>query len=288
MATDQRNLPAYFSGNTDFQTWVQGLEAQFSACNLTQTADTGQINSATVTLPAANASAGYHIYRFNDSQQTARPMYLKLEFGVSNTTDKPNLWLTMGSGSDGAGNLTGSVTSRKSLNTTTSKSAGITLPSYCSGDGSRISLVTNYDSASANFGLAFVIDRTRDANNNTTSDMVTVYQGATASGSWCQSIYSGGAITGSTSAPFGAMGISGSIPSGIGLTSLGGNVALWPAMVVAGQIRYLLSICNYNTADISASSTISVTNLGGTHTYITLPSHGGLPFGQMAPAYIWE
>lgn len=98
-----------------FRNWVQEIITMlFTTLGVTQTTDTGQINTASVTRPsAANTSAGYVIGSFNDSHQTASPVYIKLEFGTgSSATTTVQMWITIGTGSNGSGTLTGVVGSR--------------------------------------------------------------------------------------------------------------------------------------------------------------------------------
>ena len=75
---------------------------------LVQTSDTGQIDTATVTRPITAITAGYETFRFNDSLQGIAPMFMKLEFGSGdNTPVTPAMWVTVGTGTDGAGTVTG-------------------------------------------------------------------------------------------------------------------------------------------------------------------------------------
>lgn len=105
-----------------FRAWVAEVKTMlFTTLGLTQTADTGQINTATVLVPAASTIAGYVIGRFNDTLQSTAPIFFKLEFGTGPSTTGPQMSITVGTGSDGAGNLTGLVT-------TASVSCGSAIP----------------------------------------------------------------------------------------------------------------------------------------------------------------
>src|SRR4051812_25718504 len=104
MAFDTRTLPAYLADDATFRTWAQGIHAQIVATGaLTQTADTGQVNLTTATRPLANAFAGYEIFAFNDALQATAPLYLKVEYGVGATQDRPSLRVSAGSSTNGAG-----------------------------------------------------------------------------------------------------------------------------------------------------------------------------------------
>lgn len=99
-----------FTTDAKFRSWGSAVSAAIVASGLTVTADTGQINWTTVTRPtAANTKAGYEIYRFNDTAQATYPIYLRIDYGSSAQASGqgPATWLTVGTGSDGAGNITG-------------------------------------------------------------------------------------------------------------------------------------------------------------------------------------
>lgn len=78
---------------------------------LVQTTDTGQMNFATVTVGGASSNTrGYTIYRFNDALQATSPIFIKVEWGVGATTGRMRALISMGTGSNGSGTLTGPVT----------------------------------------------------------------------------------------------------------------------------------------------------------------------------------
>lgn len=88
-----------------FRTW--GAEIGINMVGLVQTADTGQINWVTVTRPGVNTAAGYEIWRFADST-----LFLKIEYGTGSGAAVPQMWITVGSGSNGSGTLTGQLSTR--------------------------------------------------------------------------------------------------------------------------------------------------------------------------------
>lgn len=95
-----------------FQAWYGELKTLlFTTLGLTQTADTGQIGAAAV-RPGTNTAAGYVIGRFNDTAQATSPIFFKLEFGTGSSAANPALWITIGTGSNGTGTLTGTVGTR--------------------------------------------------------------------------------------------------------------------------------------------------------------------------------
>lgn len=97
--------------DADFQQFVQKYEAAILASGFLEVApDTGQLNPLTIARPGAiNTYAGYRIYRAKDPLAATRPFYVKIEYGVGSTLDRPFARRTLGTGSNGAGTLTGPV-----------------------------------------------------------------------------------------------------------------------------------------------------------------------------------
>jgi hypothetical protein len=91
-------------------------DAMLSA-GLVQTADTGQFNIATLvdgtSYGGANAvNFGYWIFRFNDSSQATWPVFIKVAVDtLASSTYRERLIITVGTGSNGAGTLTGQISS---------------------------------------------------------------------------------------------------------------------------------------------------------------------------------
>ena len=104
--------PADHTTTAGFRVWGSEFHAQLVAVGLTLTSDTGQINWTTITIPAINTSAGYEIWRFNDTLQATTPVFLKIEFGTAGVATQPAVWITVGNGSNGSGTLTGLTSSR--------------------------------------------------------------------------------------------------------------------------------------------------------------------------------
>jgi hypothetical protein len=97
---------------------------------LIQTADTGQIDWTTVTMGGSGVD-GYEIWRFNDALQASAPVFMKIGYGNANLTTVPGVYLQVGTGSDGSGNLTG-LTTTGFNKTGYTNSGGDTVPRVCS------------------------------------------------------------------------------------------------------------------------------------------------------------
>lgn len=292
MATDSRSLLAFFNADADFQAWCQGLAAQLVAAGMVKTTDTGQINNATVTKPgAANTAQGYEIYKFSDALQASYPIFFKIEYGSATAATDPGIWITVGQSSNGAGTITGTVTARIQIRSGGTKSNGVSLTSYCSGDGSRLSLMSNYDPASNSFSLGVIIDRLRDSSGTATTDGVCYIALATSGvGPVVQTIIGSTLQTSITNSAclIGTQLTGGKL--GAGNSSVSGLVTCMPLIILAGQPRFLLGGLVYANVDIAGNTTISVTNLSSTHTYQTFPQTTTGMLGNSGDriAMIWE
>jgi hypothetical protein len=134
--------------DAEFRALVAELQAKWAAVGLVQASDTGQINSSTATRPAStNTTAGYEVWKFNDTLQATAPVYIKIEYGVGATTSIFSLWITVGTGSNGSGTLTGTALSTRrqcTSNSSTGFNTAAVYTSYlCYKDGS-LGLVHKY------------------------------------------------------------------------------------------------------------------------------------------------
>ena len=95
------------------KTWITSFFNNLAACGLVQTSDTGQLDPSTIAaVPAAGSYFGYHVYRFNDTQQSNKPVFLRFvpyvgSYGGANCG---GVAVTIGFATDGAGNITGANT----------------------------------------------------------------------------------------------------------------------------------------------------------------------------------
>lgn len=96
-----------------------------------KTADTGQIDWATVTRPGTSAVAGYEIRYLNDSLHGTAPIVAKIEWATGTNATTPVMFLTVGTGSNGSGTITGIWKNRTQIG---------------AGSGTPISYVINYPS----------------------------------------------------------------------------------------------------------------------------------------------
>lgn len=163
------------ANDASFRLWLAECEQMLQDCGLVRTADTGQIDPATATIPVANTTyAGYSVWRFDDSLQATAPVFLKCSYGRSNAAASVMFGLQVGTGSDGAGNLTGTTTS--DLRNTVNGAIGTT------GSGVYTSYAIHREGFAALFfkaegggtttmsPIAFAIQRTVDNTGEPTAD----------------------------------------------------------------------------------------------------------------------
>jgi hypothetical protein len=263
MAKDQRNLLAFLSNDADFRAWGSGIAAQIAAMGLVQTSDTGQINWTTVARPAVSTSAGYEMWRFADTLQATKPVFIRLDYGVTSVVDRPRIIARVATGTDGAGTLTGQIGTALTLAPAGSKAAGALLPSLCSGSTSRLNLLTNVDLASSTFSMMICVERTKTSIGADTGDGIVTF------------LYPASGLHQFQAIPFsGAIPVAVAINSAISLasgavSSVGPNVALSPTIGALGKPCFA-SWAAYISADIPKLSPISVDHLGATRTLLPL------------------
>lgn len=156
------------SDNDAFRAWGSQISADLTSMGIPKTTDSGQINWATVTTPGGNgAVGGYEIRRFSDPLQSSAPVFFKIEYGGGNTTGSPGLFITVGTASDGSGNIAGVATTRKNFY---SYNSGSSTPETCilSGDYNRccLALFVSRDSSA----FVFSIERSKGADGKDTGE----------------------------------------------------------------------------------------------------------------------
>jgi hypothetical protein len=111
-----------------FRTWAAEFIAKMLATGtLTQTADTGQINTATVTRAGTNSNAGYASFYLNDSLHGTAPVYFRVDFGTGAATNAPRIQITVGTGMNGSGTVTGTaLTSARTCTATAAPTSTVT------------------------------------------------------------------------------------------------------------------------------------------------------------------
>lgn len=158
------NFIAFYGGFRDF------LVAQ----GWTKTADTGQMSFDTLAaVPSPQQKAIYEIFAFGDGLQASAPIFLKLFYG-HNGSNAPRLWAQLGTVTNGAGTLGGSVSSEFDIGLNLSGIAGL-VNTYVTAGPSWCALLGPTDAN--NTGIVFGVERSRDMNGNITAEGASIYRG---------------------------------------------------------------------------------------------------------------
>ena len=145
MTTHANSTRIKHNSDEAFREWLNEFSDSLDAIGLVQTSDTGQINLATVTRPGSNTLAGYQIRRFDDSLQATAPIFIRFDFGTGGSATSPEIQVSVGTGTNGAGTLTqtgiaGTMTTAREISASDTGGSGqtseVARPShYCHAEG---------------------------------------------------------------------------------------------------------------------------------------------------------
>ena len=181
MATSVQSSTWTNAGDASFRAWGSAVSAGLAAVGLVKVADAGTVDWATAVRGATVTSWGFEIWRFDDALQATHPVVIKVEYGASNSSSiadsVPQLWVTIGKGSDGAGGIVDILAPRRACQpATASASPHANLvsiePIFVSSDGSSVAVSPRVSEITAGAQVhapAFVIDRSRDSAGTPTS-----------------------------------------------------------------------------------------------------------------------
>lgn len=288
-----------------FVSWGQGISTRFGSGGFVQTADTGQVNWGTIvtvpTVSATLASAVYEIWRSNDG---LTQYFIKIEYGTC-AANVPGIAITIGTGTNGSGTLTGNVSTRELILATgnTAITSG-SIPCYFSvptgANGSYFWTYLWQNGAGGNAETFFGFERSKDNNGADTNLYVTYIKGnqiGSTSGNWIQnSVFLSGVppVTGIRTLQ------ANTVVTDTTTTSwqVSTNIPLAPVFPNVGYFgNPLLGVVGIRIADAIALLPVSCTQYGATHTYLIIkPSAnpwsgyfgGTLTGGTMTVAFRWE
>ncbi len=249
--------------DANFRLWGKALSDALTAVGIPMTADTGQIDWATVLKPGAgNTAQGYEIRKFNDALQASAPVLFKIEYGSATLATSPAVWMTIGVSSDGAGTLTGLLSTRKQL-TCAGSSATVRDCRVC-GASNRVVFAMFYSTTT--YAIYSVVERTHDSGGADTAEGILIAHGATYN-AVSQAYYSMTGGEGAIEATFSAL-----VPSS-GTGATGAAIALYPVFFTKGiWTNPALNILLAFAANVTANASISFTYYGSTRTFLVLPS----------------
>lgn len=279
MATQVYSSVLRHATDADFRAWGKEVSDALQACGLAKVADAGQINWATAVRPAAgNGVAGYEIYYLDDSLHATFPIYIKIEYGSNAAATSPGIWVTLGSGRDGSGSITGAyfprvqtVTNSGIASTTAVFASYVCVTAGFAGLCFKAGSITG-----SNSRKGFMICRSVDSSGEINGDGLTLYYGANQNAALAVTSY--GAATNEV-----FTGTEGSyclVPFGQASGLFAGNTQVLKHYTVTPRVRpnpYALTVF---TNEVSVNSTFKAKVVGGKErNYICVGANG---FGQGA------
>jgi hypothetical protein len=269
------------------------------------TSDTGQTAPASLAAPTgSNQKKGYRIYRMDDALAGSFPVYMRIDYGsgVNNTAGwEFGMWLTIGTGSNGTGTITGII-----LNGTTdtvctvsearqpgSSGTNTATNSYGSATAGRVQLGMFINTV-ANNPLVLSIERTKDSAGADTGDGLllaftsgnnggTTVPGAVVDGCLthtCYLVRAGGAQ------PTIEYGVSFTITRMNPSETFGGDIGVGILIHFKGIVQQPgIGMCVSKSSDVSAEGTFVMSLYGSSHTYQHLNAlQVAVPTGGVAAA----
>lgn len=264
MATSIASL--IYDGQTtaSLRQWVAGLFSNLSAVTgWLQTNDTGQIDITT--LPGQGAVTdivfGYRVYTFTDALTATNPVYVKIEYGTGSAPgfSLPAIWTTVGTGTNGAGTLTGQVSQRIQLSDFSSTVASFL--SYFSGGPNRF-VCSLFDSG--NFNMILSIERSKNSAGADNGDGIIYHVASRRNGAFQQFIPYTGTIVAAMPFWMGAF----SPYTTMAVNNLVGITFPTPFNAVPYNSGYNLAISN--GTDIPMYNQVIGTIYGQSHNYLQL------------------
>lgn len=285
MTTHTYTSPINHTTDAGFRAWGLALSGAFTSAGLTQTADTGQINWVTVVRAGINANAGYEIFRFNDTNQATAPVFIRVDYGTNAAVDRPRVLVTIGTGTNGAGTITGTVIPAATIhfNITAASTAVSYATRSCAVDG-YFGLMWGLGATSTgSLGFGFLsIARSVDSTGAATAEAIEVYSGANAAGtlSACQVLRY--ATSDVITMVVGSQCL---VHGGVTSSLVGGSAQVYKHYMNIPRVRPHPWILTVIAAEIGNNTQFQATAVGATaRNYVSSGSQGYLNAGVALPA----
>ena len=286
MATTSWSSGSLHGSDADFRTWGLELSTKLqSMAGLVKTADTGQINWASVARAAINTNAGYEIYYLNDSLHATAPIYIKIWYGTGTVLTNPRMTFEIGTGSNGAGLLTGlglaaaqGFTTQATAGTATAANSYLCVTSGFMGLGWKLSTTAGW----------LIIQRTCDGDGTPNIKGAHLMFRTLTTFSYATLRYETTAVASAIAAD----GYAGFVPQATTSSSLqNGDKQIFLHWGMFPDMRPLWGTGVYVVAEYTLGSTFSVALVGATpHTYLTLvaAAYANANSATYGLAMLWE
>lgn len=252
----------YCANDADFRVWGKAISDALTTVGIAKSGDTGQIDWATVARPAA--FAGYEIRVFGDALQASVPVFIKIEYGIVNTT-MPCLRVSVGFATNGAGTLIGYTSDLGTMSVINfSQGAGTMLPYKIAGDTNRVMLVWSYLPGYIGYHMVWSLERTHDAvGGDTAMGVVQVV----ATGYTTASVQLLSPAAGIISSEGTCSSLMPSVGSGI----TGTEVSFFPIFVARGPfLNPLLNLAFMPSGAVTLGVPVSVSLLGASRQFMPM------------------
>lgn len=151
----------------------QAVDTQIVGFGWVVTTDTGQLNLATVNYSIGQTVYGYKVYKLADTLQATVPFFMRIDYGLTTYgTTPPQYTFTVGTATDGAGNIT--TQASQALVLAPIAGTAVLQNCYFSGDTSRFHMCL-FDGPTQNEALFFSIERSKDATGADNGDGMMIY-----------------------------------------------------------------------------------------------------------------
>lgn len=245
-----------------WRAWVQFIEDTIvTTGGMVNTTDTGQMTIATSAHPVAiNTIVGYRIYRMADALQATAPIYMKAEYGSGGAANTPRMTLTIGTGTNGAGTITGALVSSAQI--TASGNGTNACHCFASAATGRVHLLMFVRAAAVDL-MVMSLERTKDSAGADTADGVLFAYGNQGPLVFTQYL---NATAGAQ--PPAETGVTAVLSNQTGSSAFGGNVGVGVPLHFKSVVQQPgLGIVIVNSADFVAEAQPSFTFYGAAHTY---------------------
>lgn len=268
----------------NYKQYGADFSAAMTAIGVTKTSDTGQVNWSTVAaIPITFNAVDYEIRQFTDVLQASAPFYIRIEFAAINGGtggQGPAFRFKVGTGTDGAGNLTGSISDFFVLQPFSSSSGitAVTAATYLSSDGGRLQIIWLPNQTVPSFDVAgggVSIERLRDATGNPLATGLQISIESRGTGGKTAQVLFPPAF--GFAYPATALAWTAAIPNS-GTASYGGSIGLFPVLANLGfPSNPGIGLLSYFQTDSpTPGAIIPVSLYGVTRNYMTPFSAAGL------------
>lgn len=273
MTTFAGSTPYAQSSTANIRAYGAELNGWMKAVGLTQTTDTGQTDWTTVVIPGANTIYGIELWQFVDGSLT-----FKWEWGTAggNNTGSPQVYLTVGTGSDGAGNITGILFPRSQITVPNNSTiVGGARPTYICHTADFFGMVYKINSSASGTSIcAFAIEKMVDSTGAASGvGIVITYQNSSVllSCPGKRAIRFDGTYDSGVSTSFCA------VPGNITTSSVGADRQVFLHAHVSPRVIFSNFMCSVISSELVLATTFNATLVGTTpRTYISITNGMGL------------